>query len=98
MTKLWPETNRSPSSNAYMKPAFCLVLQQVLGSEIYGSQQILLKTRFKFHQLPSLPNLLVEETSLHSLLPLPCPRKPVCFPSAAAFSPVHVSLFLPPDG
>lgn len=59
--KLWPETNTSPSRNAYMKPTFCLVLQQVLGlnlaQEISGLQQTLLKTKLKSHQLPSPPNL-----------------------------------------
>lgn len=61
VVKLGTETNTSPSRYAYMKPAFCLVLQQILGAnlakETFSLQQILLKTKLKTHQPPSPPNL-----------------------------------------
>lgn len=61
LVKLGTETNTSPSRNAYMKPAVCSVLQEVLGAnlakETSGLQQILLKAKFKTYQLPSPPNL-----------------------------------------
>lgn len=34
MVKLRTETNTSPSRNAYVKTAFCSVLQQVLGANL----------------------------------------------------------------
>lgn len=53
VVKLGTETNISPFRNAYMKPAFCSVLQQVLGADLAkeasGLQQVLRKTKFKIH-------------------------------------------------
>lgn len=105
---LWSSWGLRPTPTprkTYMKPAFCSVLQQVLGAnlakETSVSQQILLKTKFKPHQLPSPPNL-PDASHRGNLASRPAviaaPWNPVCFPSAAAaaFSAVHVSLFSPP--
>lgn len=100
---LWSSWGLRPTPaprKTYMKPAFCSVWQQVLGAnlakETSGSQQILLKTEFKTHQLPSPPNL-PDASHRGNLVSRPAaiatPREPrllslccCCFFSSSRFS------------
>ena len=99
MLMLGTETPATPRSD-YVKPAFCLALQQVLGAslakETSGFQQILLKTKFKSHRPPPPPNL-PDASCRENLAPQPAaiatPREPrllslccCCFFTSSCFS------------